>query len=280
MTTDRYPLVDSSIRLVAIVGHPIAQVKSPQNFNRHFAQKGINKVMIPVDVTPEHVADFVSLVRGWQNLDGFVVTIPHKQAVHDLVDSMSDRARFLGAVNVVRRSADGSLHGDMTDGDGFTQAMAAHGFEPQGKTVLLVGAGAAGSAIAQALASVGVAVMTISDIDAGRVTALAARLRQMFPHVEVEAVTSPPMRGFDLVVNASPAGMDSGDASPVPSAIVDSMPADGLAADVITSPEQTPFLVLAASRGLKIQTGADMAKAQFAALGYGIGIMTQEGDDV
>ena len=79
-------MIGSETRLVAIIGSPIAQVKSPVNFNRYFADHATDRAMIAVDLLSGSVADFVSTARGWRNLDGFVVTIPHKAAVAELVD--------------------------------------------------------------------------------------------------------------------------------------------------------------------------------------------------
>lgn len=267
-------MIDSRTRLVAIIGTPIVQVKSPENFNRHFEAEGAGRAMIPIDLRPEQVADFIRLVRGWENLDGFVVTIPHKTAVAGLIDEMTPRAQFLGAANVVRRHPDGRLSGDMTDGEGFVRAAKAHGFSATGKSILLVGAGAAGRAIGHALAHEGPAEIFIGDLQEDAASSLVSRLVDAFPGVRIVSGEIPP-RSFDLVVNASPCGMQDTDPLPVPPDIIELMASDGLAADVITSPEQTPFLTLAAKRGLKIQFGREMAKAQMVALGAAMGVMQE-----
>jgi len=267
-------MINSTTRLVAIIGTPIAQVKSPENFNRHFEAEGADRAMIPIDLGPGQVADFIRMARGWENLDGFVVTIPHKTAVAELIDELTPRARFLEAANVVRRHPDGSLSGDMTDGEGFVRAAEAHGFSAAGRSVLLVGAGAAGRAIGHALAHDAAAEIFIGDLQEDAALSLAARLADAFPGVRI-AAGKIPLRSFDLVVNASSCGMQDTDPLPVPPEIIELMAAEGLAADVITSPEQTPFLMLAAERGLKIQLGREMAKAQMFALGAAMGVMQE-----
>ncbi|MGV1871755.1 MULTISPECIES: shikimate dehydrogenase family protein [Agrobacterium] len=272
-------MIGSETRLVAIIGSPISQVKSPDNFNRYFADEGADRAMIAIDLLPDRVADFVSTVRGWQNLDGFVVTIPHKGAVAGLVDELSATAQFLGVANVVRRHADGRLSGDMTDGEGFLKASETHGFEPAGKTILMVGAGAAGSAIGYALATAGVSHLAISDRHEDRAANLAARLATAFPAVTVSGGAMP-QHGFDLVVNASSSGMHPDDPLPVPDSILSMMPSHGLVADVVTSPDITPLLMLARRRGLKIQTGKEMAKAQLFALAKAMGLIEEGSSDV
>src|SRR3972149_7753686 len=87
-----------------MIGHPIAQVKSPATFNHYFEEQRMDAVMIPVDVHPAEVAHFFSFLRGWRNCPGCIVTIPHKQESFRLVDELSPRARDLTAVNVIRRT--------------------------------------------------------------------------------------------------------------------------------------------------------------------------------
>lgn len=272
-------MIGSKTRLVAIIGSPIAQVKSPDNFNAYFAAQKTDAAMIAIDLVPQHVPDFINTVRGWQNFDGFVVTIPHKNTVAQLVDELSPTAEFLGSANVVKRHADGRLSADMTDGVGFLGATQLHGFEPAGKSVLMVGAGAAGSAIGHALASAGVKELVIYDRNEGRDDKLVSRLKQAFPHVAISA-EGLPIRAFDLVINASSSGMKADDPLPVPATILDVMPQGGLVADVVTSPKMTPLLNEAAQRNLRIQTGEEMAKAQLFALGKAMGVIAGEQSNV
>lgn len=127
-------MVSGFTQVVAVIGHPITQVKSPENFNRYFAGQGQNSVMIPVDIVPEAVADYLNALRGWQNMSGVLVTVPHKQRVASLVDELTPRARHLNAVNVVRKLPDGRLQGDMLDGVGFLLAAKMRGFQACGKS--------------------------------------------------------------------------------------------------------------------------------------------------
>src|SRR5690349_19782845 len=143
--------VRGTTRITQIIGHPIAQVRSPELFNEHTASLGIDAVLIPVDVDPAQLGDFIAFQRGWYNSAGFVVTIPHKRAVVPLVDGLTERAKRLQAVNVVRRREDGTLLGDMVDGLGFLAAARKHGFDPKGRSALVVGTGGAGSAIVDTL---------------------------------------------------------------------------------------------------------------------------------
>lgn len=265
-------MIRGTTRIVAIIGSPVAQVKSPENFNTAFAQAGTDSAMIAMDIKPEAIGDFLSLARRWENLDGFVVTIPHKQAIAAGIDAVTERAALLGATNVVRREADGTLRGDMVDGLGFVAAARANGFDPAGKSALVVGSGGAGSAIAHALCEAGVRRLAISDIDEARAARLADQLTKAFPAAEVAASVGSPA-GFDLVVNATPLGMKSGDPLPVADGVLANLPGSALVADVVTSPEVTPLLQAARTRGLATQTGPEMAKAQLGLLGRFMNVM-------
>ncbi len=73
-------MVSGTTQVVAVIGHPIAQVKSPDNFNRYFAEQHMDSVMIPVDIVPDAVAAYLNALRGWQNMTGVLVTVPHNNA--------------------------------------------------------------------------------------------------------------------------------------------------------------------------------------------------------
>ncbi|STT01760.1 shikimate/quinate 5-dehydrogenase [Klebsiella pneumoniae] len=124
-------MVSGTTQVVAVIGHPIAQVKSPDNFNRYFAEQHMDSVMIPVDIVPDAVAAYLNALRGWQNMTGVLVTVPHKQRAAALVDDLTPRARRLNAVNVIRKLADGRLQGDMLDGVGFQLAAKRRVFSRQ-----------------------------------------------------------------------------------------------------------------------------------------------------
>jgi shikimate dehydrogenase len=110
--------IDGDTRLYGIIGDPIAQVRSPTVYNERFRRLGKNAVMIPLHATP---AAFDSSMRGFKslaNVDGILVTIPFKSAAMNHVDVLLPAARRIGAMNALRREADGSWSGDMFDGRG------------------------------------------------------------------------------------------------------------------------------------------------------------------
>ena len=146
-------------RVHLIVGDPIAQVKSPFGVTQAFEAAGRDAICVPAHVPPAALEAWWAGARRAQNLDGLIVTVPHKFACTAFCDQLSERAAFLGAVNTVRRNAQGQWEGDMFDGLGYVRALEKNGCQPRGLRALLVGAGGAGSAIAHSLVQAGVSRM-------------------------------------------------------------------------------------------------------------------------
>jgi len=268
-------MIKGSTELVAIVGSPIAQVKSPENFNTWFSNNGRNLAMLPIDLHPTALDAFLGSLRGWRNLRGCVVTVPYKQAFAACLDGLSERAAALASVNVVRRESDGRLVGDNVDGAGFLGAARKHGFHPAGKRALVIGCGGVGSAIAYALGEAGAAQVTLSDPDAARAGALGELLGKAFPALAI-AIEFAALEGFDLLLNASPVCMAGTGELPLPAAMLATLQPPTHVADVVTSPEITPLLQRARQHGCSIQTGPEMAFAQLGHLGAFMGVTPLE----
>jgi shikimate dehydrogenase len=249
--------IDGQTRLYGIVGDPIFQVKSPGGITAQFAARGANAILVPMHVRPDGFDAFMAAMRGLLNLEGLVLTIPHKMSVVKHLDQMTDRVRFLGAANVIRRVAPGGgWTGDVTDGLGMVNALRASGFDLRRKRALLVGAGGAGSAIALSLIEEGVAELAIHDALAARRDSLVSRLKEKGANV---CVGSPDPSGFDLAINATPTGAKADDPLPIEA---EKLTSGTFAADVITAPVRTRFLEVAAARGCRTQVGTAMFAGQ------------------
>ncbi|HET9068387.1 MAG TPA: shikimate dehydrogenase [Amaricoccus sp.] len=249
--------LNGETRLYYIVGDPIAQVKSPPALTAIMVERGANALVVPAHVAPADLDAFLAAARATQNVDGIVVTVPHKIAALAFCDEATERAAFAGSTNVIRRGSDGRWRGDNTDGQGYLDGIAAQGFEVAGKTALLVGAGGAGAAIAYEILARGAAHLKIHDIDTARRDRVVARLAERFPG-RVAAGDADPT-GVDLVANATPLGMREGDPLPVDA---DRLVAAQFVADVITRPEISPLLVEARRIGCATMPGAGMFDAQ------------------
>jgi shikimate dehydrogenase len=244
--------LDGATRLVPIVGDPIAQVKSPTGMSEAFADAGRNMLVVPAHVAPENLATWFAGQAVAKNVDGIIVTIPHKFAAHGLCATLSERAAFLRSVNTIRRNRDGSWHGDMFDGLGYVTAAEAGGCVFAGARVLLVGTGGAGTAIAQAVAAKGPARLALHDADTARRDDLIARLAATGAAVDAG---SPDPRGFDVVLNATPLGMRAGDPFPVDG---DGLTGAMFVGCVVTEPKVPPLIERARALGCRTMTGADM----------------------
>lgn len=255
--------ITGETRLFVIVGHPVAQVKAPMAFNPLFRAAGRNAVMVPIDVAPERLDATIAGLKAIANLDGIVVTVPHKARMADLVDDVLPTGRMVGAINAARRERDGRWTGDMFDGRGLVHGLRAAGIEPKGRNVLLVGAGGAGSAVAFAMAEAGAARLTIFDIDEAKARRVIDGVRRAYPALRAEAGPPAPDAGHDTVINATPLGMAPSDPLPVdPATIAPSV----LAVDVIMKPDVTPFLKAAQARGCRIVPGRHMLDGQVPAV--------------
>lgn len=251
--------LSGATRLAFIVGDPIAQVKSPAGVTRRMAEKGANALVVPAHVGPADIDAFMGAIGCVQNVDAVVVTIPHKFAVARHCRKVSERARFLDAVNVVRRLPDGGWGGENYDGAGFVEGLRQAGCTLEGRRALLIGAGGAGSAIAfELLETGGISFLQIFDTDEKRCRRLVSRLAERFGGHKVQA-GDPDPAGFNLVCNASPCGMKPDDPLPVDASRLE---ADAFVGDVITSPDPSPLVAAARERGLGTMTGAGMFAAQ------------------
>lgn len=252
------PVVTGETLCLPLIGHPVAQVRTPPGINAWFAENGVNAVVFPVDIPPEGAVDFFRILRSWSNCCGCSVTVPHKQAAFAAMDALTDRARFAGAVNIIRRDPDGTLTGDATDGLAFVLAVRRHGLTISGSKVLLAGAGGgAGSVIVHAICSEGPAEITLLEPDEARREAIIGKIAATWPKLRLS--TAPHGQDYDLAINASAQGMKPDDALPIDPGQVRQ---GGLVADVVTKPVMTALLSAAASLGLKVQDGHEMADSQ------------------
>lgn len=248
--------LNGATRVIAIIGDPIAQVKSPSGVTQRLIDRGCNAVVVPIHASPADLKACIAGLSLAKNFDGMIITVPHKLDSYALCATATERAHFLGGVNVIRRNADGSWHGDHADGLGFVEAQREAGCAPEGQRALLAGAGGAGSAIAQALLEAGVSELAIHDGDLAKRDSLITRLQARYGGKVRPGSVDP--TGFNLVFNATPAGMREGDALPVDAS---KLIGDMFVGDVITLPAVTPLLHVARSKGCKTQVGAGMFAA-------------------
>lgn len=267
-------MIRGTTSLIAHIGYPTFAFKAPMIYNPYFEQAGIDAVVVPMGCQTADYPAFLRAVFTLTNIRGALITMPHKVTTTGLVDVLSPTARIAGACNAVRLGADGRLEGDMFDGEGFVRGVLRKGFALQGKRALVVGSGGVGCAIAASLAAAGVGAITLFDRQAESAEALGARLRAHYPALEVATGSNDPA-GHDLVVNATPMGMNEGDPLPLD---IDRLSPDTFVGEVVMKTEMTAFLTAASARGCRVQIGSDMLFEQIPAYLEYFGLPTTTAD--
>jgi shikimate dehydrogenase len=253
--------IDGNTELIAHIGFPTHSFKSPLIYNPYFEQEGINAVVVPMGCQAEHYPAFLKSVFQLTNIRGALITMPHKVSTVDLLDHVTPNVKVAGACNAVKLDQQGRLVGDMFDGAGFVRGVKRKGFDLTGKRALVVGTGGVGSAIAASLAAENIKSISLFDVNTASFEGLAQRLKQEYPHIEVETGSNDP-DGHDLLVNATPMGMNEGDPLPMD---VSRISPKAFVGEVVMRTEMTAFLLAAKSRGCQVQVGSDMLFEQIPA---------------
>ena len=250
--------VGGTTRVMGVIGDPIAQARTPEAINPIFVRMGADIVCVPMHVPSPRLEAAWAGLQALENVVGFGVTLPHKQAAHRLCDSLDPLAARMGAVNVVRRERDGTFRGYQFDGRGFVRGLERASHRVEGRDVLMVGAGGAAIAIAFALAEAGVACITVANRTAAKAEALVHLVNDAIGRSVAHVGPAEPRPG-QLIVNATSLGLREDDALPLaPDRLDDTM----LVAEVIARPETTPLLAAAAARGAATHSGLHMIRGQ------------------
>ncbi len=247
-------MINGDTELIAHIGYPTHSFKAPMIYNPYFAHAGVNAIVVPMGCQPADYPVFIRSVFTLTNIRGALITMPHKVVTVDLLDEVTSTVRVAGACNAVKRLPDGRLVGDQFDGAGFVRGVIRKGLRLDGARVLVVGCGGVGCAIAASLAGEGVSHISLYDVHAVSADALGQRIRDNYPTIEVTTGHKDPA-GFDLVVNATPMGMNEGDPLPMD---VSRLDAGTFVGEVVMRTEMTAFLNAAQARGCRVQVGSDM----------------------
>ena len=259
---------DGMTRKIVLFGYPVSHSISPA-----FQQAALDRCSIGASysasaVSPERLEYEIGRLRGEEYL-GANVTIPHKEEVCSLLDGIDPWAETLGAVNTIVKD-DGRLIGHNTDAYGFLRSLRERAeFEPEGASVLLLGAGGAARAAAFALSRERVASLTIANRTLARAEILAGEMRASIPMVDAipleRAALAGAVSGADLVVNSTSIGMSRGEAegrTPLNSGL---MRPGVLVYDMVYTPLETPLVRAAREAGARAMGGLWMLIYQGAA---------------
>ena len=254
-------LISGYTTLIAHIGWPTGSFKAPMIFNPYFEKKGVDALVVPMGCKGEDYPRFFKSLFQLQNIIGALITMPHKVSTVAMLDEVSTAVQVCGACNAVRKEADGRLVGDMFDGQGFVRGLARKGRPVQGASALIIGSGGVGSAIAVAMADAGVGRLALYDTRPDATEQLSSRLQQFFPTLPTNLGCNDPS-GFEIVVNATPMGMEPGDPLPID---VGRISPDTMVGEVVMKQEVTPFVLAARERGCMTQIGTDMLFEQIPA---------------
>ncbi len=262
-------MINGHTKIIAHIGFPTEAFKAPMIYNPWFEMKGINTVVVPMGVEAAVYPEVMRALFKIKNLHGALITMPHKVTTTGLMDELTVTAKVAGSCNAILRRADGTLLGDMFDGAGFVRGLKRKGRSVTSARALVVGSGGVGSAIAASLAAENPAAIALYDGNTASTEALAGRLREHYPALEISTGSKDP-RGFDIVVNATPMGMKDGDPLPFD---IERVSSETFVGEVVMREEFTPLLRRAIERGCQVQVGTDMLYEQIPAylefFGYG-----------
>jgi shikimate dehydrogenase len=254
-------IINGNTEVVAHIGFPTHAFKAPMIYNPWFEKAGVNAIVVPMGCQADDYPTFLRSVFKLANIRGALITMPHKVTTASLLDETSPTVKIAGSCNAVRRAEDGRLVGDMFDGEGFVRGLRRKGCKLEGARVLVVGAGGVGSAIAASFAAAGVAEIGLYDAHSESATGLGQRLSTHYPQLKVTTGSNDP-QGYDIVVNATPMGMNEGDPLPVD---VSRISPDAFVGEVVMKQEMTAFLKAVEARGCRYQIGSDMLFEQIPA---------------
>ncbi len=249
------------MKKLAVLGHPIGHTLSPIMHTASIKALGLagEYEYSKLDVPPGELMERLAQLPA-EGYAGVNLTIPLKEVAFQGLKKLADSARILGAVNTVEFTGNGMI-GHNTDGYGFLKAIEeAFGKTVAGDRVFVLGCGGAGRAVALMAALNGAKLLTLADVDAGRVASLASEISRIAPEVKIQQCLERPeqikaCREAGLVIQASPVGMKKDDLSLLPP---EAFCKGQRVFDLIYMYPETAFLRTAKTAGAQIANGLGM----------------------
>lgn len=246
-------------KIIGVIGDPVEHSRSPQMHNSAIQELGLDYVYVPFHVKPDQL---LSAINGFKalNVSGINVTLPHKKAVLPLMDSISNEAELIGAVNTIVFK-DSGIEGHNTDARGFIASLYEEGIgNIKGMNVALLGAGGAAQAVATGLALEKVADITIINRTLENAIRLADEM-SIKTGIQMTGISlnddnlAEYMSKCDLLVSTITSGMDT---NAKPAIDTDWLNKDCVVCDIVYTPPETNLLKSAKNRGLKTINGIGM----------------------
>lgn len=248
-------MTEHKIPLAGVIGSPIAHSRSPVLHQHWLKTNGIDGFYIPMDVSHDSLPEVIRTLPQ-MGFVGVNITIPHKEAVLDLADLVTDRAALIGAANTLIFRKDGIIHADNTDGYGFIENLR-HGapeWQPKSGAAVVFGAGGAARAVIASLIEVGVPEIRLSNRSRNRADVLqkefGAKIK-VFDWVKAGNM----LDGAKTVVNTTSLGMVGNPEFRIP---LDDLSPNAVVTDLVYAPLDTPFLIKAREKGCTTVDGLGM----------------------
>ncbi len=262
-------LITGKTKLLGIIGAPIEHSLSPVMHNAAIAELGADYIYIPFPVEKVNLS---KAIAGFEviGVQGFNITIPHKQSIMTLLSKVTSTAKMVGAVNTVWYTESG-WQGTNTDVEGFVAPLKEISRDWSNTTAIVLGNGGAARAVVAGLAELGCSGIQIVGRDRQKLLNFYQTWQNMpkiAPLLKVHYWETLPelLSSADLLVNTTPVGMYPHiDNSPISEELMQQLKPDAIAYDLIYTPSPTKFLSFAAARGLKAIDGLEMLVQQGAA---------------
>ncbi len=254
--------ITSNTKLLGIFGHPVSHSLSPLMQNAAIRECGLDMVYLPFDIEERHIKDAVQAIRAL-SMVGVNVTIPHKEAVSELVDELSEEASLSCSVNTVVNKG-GRLIGYNTDGEGFVRSLKRAGVGIRGRNILILGAGGAAKGIIASLIRMKPSRVVVSN----RTVSRAEGLVDMFKARSGTAIEATSLsletlkkrlKYTDLLINTTPVGMEGRGGLDIP---IQELSPGSVVADIVYKPIKTRLLREAEGIGLRTVGGVGMLVEQ------------------
>ncbi len=262
--------IDGHTRLFCLIGSPVGHSGSPAMYNYSFDRLGLNNAYLAFDVPLGKLEEAVRALR-LLNVGGFNITMPCKTAVCEYLDELTDAVKLIGACNTVTVSEDGRLIGHNTDGVGFVRNLEKHGVSVKGKSIVVLGAGGAATALSIQAALDGAKKIVILNRKSSKSFAnaelTASKIRSNVPGCEAEAddlgdakAVARAVDACDILVNATKVGMAPMDHDSLIDP--DLYRPDLVVADTVYNPRETRMIKEAAAAGCLTVGGIGMLLQQ------------------
>lgn len=248
-------ILTGKAKLAGVIGWPVAHSLSPALHGYWLATLDIDGAYVPLAVEPDNLAD---AVRALPKLGfaGANVTVPHKEAVRAIVDTETEAARRIGAVNTLIFGDDGAIAGDNTDAFGFITHLrhSAPTWSGDAGPAVVLGAGGAARAVVDALLEAGVPEIRLINRTPARAEALCDHFGGGTVAVSWEE-RADALEGAGLLVNTTTLGMTG---KPPLEIVIDALPEDAVVYDIVYAPLETDLLASARASGLACVDGLGM----------------------